>query len=407
MWHCEFMNGSIGHRIAAYRRRRGLSQAALAGLVGRSESWLSQVERGLRSVERLPLLTNLAAVLHVPVEALTDKATSRPGQGSTPAGALEPVRRFFASHSGLLGVSTSTTLERSAVSVRIADAHRDYQAARYGDVLAYLPALLTDVEAVGRAGSSRRHHDWSAELASAYVLAAKLLTKIGVTDLALLSADRAASAAAATDLPHCRGAAAYQVTCALLRVGRLTDAEQLSVQMAVQLQRHVAPSPSTASVAGSLWLIAAIAASRRFDRPEANRRLDEAQRLADQLGYDGNHAWTAFGPSNVSIHRVSVAAQLGDAGDAVRAAARITEQRLPGGLAGRRVQVHLDLADAHLQRRNTADALLHLLTAERIAPQALRHNIAAQDLTRSLLRRTTPSTSAAIHDLAVRAGALV
>jgi transcriptional regulator with XRE-family HTH domain len=32
---------SIGKRIAPYRRRRGLSEAALAGLVGRSESWLS------------------------------------------------------------------------------------------------------------------------------------------------------------------------------------------------------------------------------------------------------------------------------------------------------------------------------------------------------------------------------
>ena len=36
-----------GQRIARARRRRGLSQAALAGLVGRSESWLSQVERGI------------------------------------------------------------------------------------------------------------------------------------------------------------------------------------------------------------------------------------------------------------------------------------------------------------------------------------------------------------------------
>ncbi|WP_428983209.1 helix-turn-helix transcriptional regulator [Phytohabitans maris] len=45
------MSGSVGERIAAYRRRRGLSQAALAGLVGRSELWLSQVERGIRSVD--------------------------------------------------------------------------------------------------------------------------------------------------------------------------------------------------------------------------------------------------------------------------------------------------------------------------------------------------------------------
>jgi hypothetical protein len=34
----------IGRHIALHRRRRGLSQAAVAGLVGRSESWLSQVE---------------------------------------------------------------------------------------------------------------------------------------------------------------------------------------------------------------------------------------------------------------------------------------------------------------------------------------------------------------------------
>ena len=40
-----------GQRIARARRRRGLSQATLAGLVGRSESWLSQVERGLRQIQ--------------------------------------------------------------------------------------------------------------------------------------------------------------------------------------------------------------------------------------------------------------------------------------------------------------------------------------------------------------------
>lgn len=46
LWQGFVMRG-IGDRIAAYRKRRGLSQAALAGLVGRSESWLSQVERGV------------------------------------------------------------------------------------------------------------------------------------------------------------------------------------------------------------------------------------------------------------------------------------------------------------------------------------------------------------------------
>jgi transcriptional regulator with XRE-family HTH domain len=47
-------NGPVGERIAIYRRRRGLSQVVLAGLIGRSVSWLSQVERGTRAVDRKP-----------------------------------------------------------------------------------------------------------------------------------------------------------------------------------------------------------------------------------------------------------------------------------------------------------------------------------------------------------------
>ena len=40
------MSGNApGARIARAKRGRGLSQSVLPGLVGRSESWLSQVER--------------------------------------------------------------------------------------------------------------------------------------------------------------------------------------------------------------------------------------------------------------------------------------------------------------------------------------------------------------------------
>ena len=50
----------IGERIAIYRRRRGLTQLVLAGLIGRSESWLSQVERGIRPIDRLSVLIDIA-----------------------------------------------------------------------------------------------------------------------------------------------------------------------------------------------------------------------------------------------------------------------------------------------------------------------------------------------------------
>jgi len=53
---------AAGQRIARARRRRGLSQAVLAGLVSRSESWLSQVERGKRGIDSHSVLVLAATV---------------------------------------------------------------------------------------------------------------------------------------------------------------------------------------------------------------------------------------------------------------------------------------------------------------------------------------------------------
>ncbi|MGH3778321.1 MAG: helix-turn-helix domain-containing protein [Pseudonocardiaceae bacterium] len=75
-----------GERITVYRRRHGLSQDALAGLVGRSESWLSQVERGIRSVDRLSALLDMAKILHVDVESLI----GRPWQLAPNGGSVGP-----------------------------------------------------------------------------------------------------------------------------------------------------------------------------------------------------------------------------------------------------------------------------------------------------------------------------
>ena len=70
----EELDRPIGERIAIYRRRRNVSQTVLAGLIGRSESWLSQVERGTRSVDRLSVLIDIAKVLHVDVAVLDGPA---------------------------------------------------------------------------------------------------------------------------------------------------------------------------------------------------------------------------------------------------------------------------------------------------------------------------------------------
>jgi hypothetical protein len=128
--------------------------------------------------------------------------------------------------------------------------------------------------------------------------------------------------------------------------------------------------------------------------------------LADVLGEDANFGWTAFGPTNVASHRVAVAAELGEPGEALRLSAGVDPDRLPEGLNSRRAEVHIHLAWAHAQRRRDADAVLHLLEAERIAPQAVRYNVIVRELIREMLLREKRMKTSALHRLAVRAGVL-
>jgi Flavoprotein len=194
-------------------------------------------------------------------------------------------------------------------------------------VIRRLPDLITRIDGVPRIAANEGRRETLCTYVSAYVGTAKLLTKFGGTDLAVLAADRAATIAVEADSLGARGMAAYQVVCAQLRDDHTDEAERLAVRMAETIQRSVtAQTPMLVSVAGALWLIAAVAAARRTDRGAAWARLDAAERLAELLDEDANHAWTAFGPTNVRIHRVSVAAELGDPSEALRAAAQVVRR---------------------------------------------------------------------------------
>jgi transcriptional regulator with XRE-family HTH domain len=401
------VTGSLGERIAAYRRRRGLSQATLAGLVGRSESWLSQVERGIRSVDRLSVLLDLARVLRVDVEALLGRPWQYAPNGGHEADELAPVRAHFFPVRRPPGRHTWREPDAGRAADQRRSAHVTYQAANYQETIAQLPSVLTAADAVRRNCSGGGRREAHLAYVSAYVVAAKLLTKLGATDLAMVAADRSATASLDAESLTARGLAAYQVACALLRGERADDAEHLAVSMAEQTQAQArSDEPALVSVAGALWLIAAIIAARRTERFEAHARLDRAEGLAGLLGHDANHAWTAFGPTNVAIHRVSVAAELGDASAALDAATAVDPDHLPEGLSSRRAQMHLDLAWAQSQRKRDAEAVLHLLEAERTAPEAVHYNVVVRELIREMLARQTKTRTSSLHDLAVRAGVL-
>ncbi|WP_300010597.1 helix-turn-helix transcriptional regulator [Pseudonocardia sp.] len=396
------LEGPIGERIRIYRLRRGLSQRQLAGLVQRSESWLSQVERGIRSVDKLSVLIDIAKVLHVKVETLSGRPFALAPNGDPELDGLAAIQDALGSYPGL-GVTTPRPAKLSDIERLTTEVHLRYQSADYGAATRILPSLIISVDGLvaESRGVERRQ---ALELqSSVYVAAAKLVTKVGNAELAWLTADRAAGAALHAESPALGAAAAYQVACAFLKNDRLDDAETIALITAENLNDD---SPAGLSLRGALTLIAAVIAGRRNDRGEAMERLQRAQLLADQLGEDANHGWTAFGPTNVAIHRVSTAAELGDAASAIAQAEYVDVSSLPDGLLSRRAQVHIDMAWAYTQRRADAEAVVNLMEAERIAPQTLRYNVVVRELLREMLKRERRTATPGLRALARRATVL-
>lgn len=394
----------VGERIAARRKRRGLSQEALAGLVGRSRSWLSQVERGIRRVDRLSTLSELATVLRCEVADLIDSDSRLTPNSSPQVKAIEAVRSQLSDY-GHLFAEPSTPWPLPQLRNAAVQVNQEYQAARYARAAAMLPDIVCAAEALTTAAKEPSREVHFARC-MAYVVTAKLLTKVGEAHLAWLAADRAAQAAMAAESAAAQGMAAYQVACALLRIERTEEAEQTAVRSAERLMaKATSDAPDLVSLAGALWLLSAVIAARQSDRATATERLTCAEQLGDLLARDANHAWTAFGPTNVAVHRASSFAELGDPHAVLRTAADVDPDSFPVGLNGRRSRVHLDLAWAQTQARNDLEAVLHLKQAESIAPETLSFDSVAQDLVRDLLKRAR-RPSHALTSMAARAGVL-
>src|SRR5436190_38831 len=71
-------------------------------------------------------------------------------------------------------------------------------------------------------------------------------------------------------------------------------------------------TPDRLSVHGLLVLGGAEAAADRGDRHLAEELFQEAEHAARRLGRDANHRHTAFGPTNVEVHRIHAAVLLGE-----------------------------------------------------------------------------------------------
>ncbi|MEV4827732.1 helix-turn-helix domain-containing protein [Micromonospora sp. NPDC049257] len=411
------------HRLCQRRRALGLSQERLAELLGVERSTVVRWE----SAETDPQpwhRSRIAAAMRVTLEQLdemlVDVSVAPPrgqimGNGS-PAPSPETARtELLTGLRAFLGNYVpvhQTEQVRAVAEVRrdVGRVHHLYQRASYSSAARLLPELLGQATelAIHAPGGDRAQA--LRLLAAAYLAASKLAVKVGDGHAALLAADRASTAAGLGGDRPLAAVAAYQAACALLRLpGRTGDAEQVvqtTVDNLCTQQKNV--SPDLLSAHGALLLLAAVMAAGRRDTKAAGCHLSEAAELATQLGSDGNRLWTGFGPTNVTIHAVSAAVRAELPERAVEIGTRLETSRLPVVLVGRRAQVHVDLAAAATM--GTADrsaATLHLLEAERVAPETVHTNFQARMLLVDLLSKERKAATPGLRPLAERAGVLV
>ena len=109
--------------------------------------------------------------------------------------------------------------------------------------------------------------------------------------------------------------------------------------------------------------------------------------------------WTAFGPTNVAIHRVATAMELGDVQLALDQGPQFDTSQLP---TERRVRHALEVARAYSARNQVDEALSLILDAERLAPEQVRYHYIPRQLVTSWVWRQHGKPSLALSDLAQR-----
>lgn len=357
----------IGDRIRHYRGAR--RQDVVAGLVGISPDYLSQIERGLK-IPSLPILYSIAQELGVPTAALIAETVV---PNSTSPDTTEPaiVRALM----GFGPPRSTLAADPVLLRERVDGAWQKWQSSktRFTDVGQVLADLIADVGHAARAhrgaGDADARRDVMRVMADLYFLLRSYLRRTGRVDLSMMAADRAVRAAEEADDPLRMAAAQWNLGHTLLAAQDPDGAEQVALRAVEQLRAVPMAEPDRVAMSGALHLVAVVAEARGRNWSAARERLTERAAPAAELAGEGNIMWTVFGPTNVVLHCVSIEMEAGDASEALHVADDVDTSRLPS--MERLFTFNLEVARCHSLRREDAAVLLSLRELEEFAPEDL------------------------------------
>lgn len=378
----EQAGNELGRRLREIRRWRQQSLEVTAGLAGISYGYLGRLERGVQHVDSRRLLENLAAALRVAPQELTGGApgTADPVTSSAHA-AIVAVEAALETYE--LGEDPEITprpwpqVAATGADLRV-QLREDADYAAMGHIL---PGLLGELHAhYVRTPEHRR--EILIALIDAYRAAASVTKNLGVRGLPMVAVR------AANDCAHELGEPEWIAYIAYLRgIMGGAGARPRQYALAVRAIDDLAgvPGPAALEVAGTLHFIAGLAAAVQRDNDRVTEHLAAAGELAGHLPeHTDNFAGLYFGPVNVGLWRVSLAAELGEGGRVAEIARGTNPADIP--LRGWQASFHSDLGRALASDRTTRDAgVRSLIRAEQLAPQLVHNNILVRETVTDLL----------------------
>ncbi|MBU3870321.1 helix-turn-helix domain-containing protein [Streptomyces sp. 4503] len=380
----------IGRRARRARLRLGMPQADLAAALGKSQGWVSKMERGLIELDRVGLLNLLAAELHVhPNDLIGRPYNSSPEENQWQVAAssvLRELRRY-----DLAPIFDGTPRPAGQLWQETTRLHRLRDAAANVAIMQVLPDLFREARALAEASTGHEREEAFAIYAVCCKFAHTAAHALGHPELVAMACERAAWSARLSGDSVMPAMADWMRVWDMWATADWADAVTLSDKALRSVQQgYDQGEPLAIRAWGSLQLRAAVSAARGGRRAEAEDRIAHARDAADRLGaYSGppvydRHSLT-FSPGNVQIHAISVALEMREQRRAL-AINRKTGSELVAGLPNsRQGHHHMDLARAWLWDGNRDKALKELERAERIAPQLIRNHPIARSTLRSLV----------------------
>lgn len=364
----------IGERVQEVRKRRGLTQRELARATGLSLSTITKLEQGKYGDLRMETARTIAMALRIPTTDLIAGPDISDADPATVA-SWEPVRDAL--------MVPGPQPEEPPTILGVQDAVERvmplFACNSYAELVAVLPALIRDADALGREGRPVR--------AFLLRMTGWILIHVRHYDAAEIALSRALDDA---DSPLEVASCARTRCWLLLHTGRFGECWDAGTRWANEVEPRFS-SASAAELSAWGWLqIHNSGAAMRDGRPgDAEDAMRMARAAASRIGREYSHRvdfLRTFGPVTVSM-KYAENCMVDDKPDKVLALADAIKPDVSSATRNNRNRHYLDVATAHARLREYGKAIDVIQSLRSDAPEWLPNQREARDVMAAIVQR--------------------